>query len=678
MSSQSEGRPGQRGVAQAFPSQALGIALAVTAVFAAAAYLRFRGLGHAEMWGDQSVTLGMALRFVKGGPLPLTANKSSAGIMNPPLTEYLLALPLLFRQAIVPVVVFNALLSFLSVVVCYWATARLAGWRAALIATLLFAVNPWAVYYARFFWNQNLVPFFSALLTGFLLLYLTGPRRPPHLAFAFLCLAAVIQLHLAALPVAIALALVLLLFSRLLSPKPVLAGAGLATLSFAPYLYHLGASRLADIKALFGTLGGREVHVNLASFLLIRDLATGQGLLEAAPQWKSAVWPWYGLTRLEEALFWVALLYAIGHTLLCGRRDFFRRQPAPKSVILASLLIWILVPALFYVRHTVYLQNYYFIYLYPAVFMLMGITIDDALRAVHALLKQRPPWLRPAYPLVAGLLLAPILAVAAWQFQVFHVRLDLLDRGVLEFRQAQDLDRLVEAARRVLASHPGQGLIVISEGHSAETSPFGLLADFLAPANVRYVRSGRGLIIPQQAVYLDTTGDGWLQSWLGRQVRELAGEEIDTGQDTWRFYEYSPPAPYLPAASEAVGTWANGVRLWECRIEGSLTPGGSAQVTLLWQATQPAGPQVLHFFNHLVHLSDGQLVSQEDGPGVHSLYWQPGDFFVTRFHIPIPHDAPTGSYELRVGMYGLVGGERVRLVEGPDALAAARVEVAGT
>lgn len=677
MSSQSEGRPSLRGAARAIPSQALGIALAVAVVLASAAYLRFRGLGHAEMWGDQSVILGMALRFVKGGPLPLTANKSSAGIMNPPLTEYLLALPLLLRQAVVPVVVFNALLGFLSVVACYWATARLAGRRAALIATLLFAVNPWAVYYARFFWNQNLVPLFSALLTGSLLLSLAGPRRPAHLALALLWLAAVIQLHLASLALAIAVGLILLLFFRAVSLRPMLIGAGLAVLSFLPFLYYLKITGLADVKALFGALGGQQVHVNLAPFLLIRDLATGQGLLETAAQWKSAVWPWYGLTRVEEGLFWGALLYAAGYTLLRGRRDFFRRQPAPKSVILASLLVWILVPALFYVRHTVYLQNYYFIYLYPAVFMLMGIAVDDAWRGAHALLNGRLPALRPAYPLVAGLLTAPILAIAVWQFQIFQVRLDLLDRGVLQFRQAQDVDRLVDAARRVLAAHPGQGLIVISEGHTAETSPFGLLADFLAPANVRYVQSGRGLIIPEQAVYLDTAGDGWLQSWLGGQVSELAGEEVHAGRDTWRFYEYSPSGAYRPAAPQPLGTWANGVQLWECRVEGKLEPGGSAEVTLLWQATQPAGPQVLHFFNHLVHLSDGRLVSQEDGPGVHSPSWQPGDWFVTRFHIPIPQDAPAGSYELRVGMYSLVDGQRVRLVEGPDALAAARVEVAG-
>ena len=53
-------------------------------------------------------------------------------------------------------------------------------------------------------------------------------------------------------------------------------------------------------------------------------------------------------------------------------------------------------------------------------------------------LDSRLPALPHGYPLVAGLLVAPILAIAAWQFQVLQVRLDLLDRRVVQFRQAQD------------------------------------------------------------------------------------------------------------------------------------------------------------------------------------------------------------------------------------------------
>lgn len=63
-----------------------------------AAYLRFAALAYSEIGPDQSILTLIAMRFVNGGPLPLAANKSSAGIMNPPLIVYLLALPLRLRR----------------------------------------------------------------------------------------------------------------------------------------------------------------------------------------------------------------------------------------------------------------------------------------------------------------------------------------------------------------------------------------------------------------------------------------------------------------------------------------------------------------------------------------------------------------------------------------------------
>ncbi len=656
-------------------ARSLAVALAVAAVLAAAAYLRFRSLGHAEMWGDQSLILGLALRFVRGGALPLAGIKSSAGIMNPPLTEYLLALPLAIRQEILPAVVFNALLGFLAVMACFAMVARLAGWRAALIATTLFAVNPWAVHYSRFLWNQNFVPLFATLLVGLLLLYLAGPHRPAYLAIALLSLAAVIQLHLAALILIPIVAVVLLIFHRSVALKPLLLGVALFVLSFVPFLLYMKLSGFADLKVMLAALGGQNAETNLASFLLIRDLVTGNGLVESAAEWQAAVWPWQRLGSLEGWLCVGSLAYAAGYLLLRGRRGLFSRPPEARSVICLVSLLWMLVPGLFYVRHTVYLQNYYFIYIYPVPFILIGVAADHLLRSLRALAERAvTPWLRHSHYLLAVPLLGLILAIAVWQFHLHQVRLDLLDRGLLYSRQAQDLDRLIVTARDLAAEHPGSGLVVISEGHSADTSPFGLLADFL-PFDVRYVEDGRGLIVPAgDALYLDTSGSGWLQSWLGEGALAASGEEIRAGKDTWHFY-YKPAGALAAAPTQPLGAWASGIELRDGRIAGNLAPGGTADVTLLWHATQPGGGRVLHFFNHLVYLPDSLLVSQQDGPGVHSPYWQPGDTFITRFQIPIPQDAPAGRYEIRVGMYGLVDQQRVPLAGGGDALTVANIEL---
>jgi hypothetical protein len=643
------------------------------AVLAAAAYLRFSRLGYALMEADQSVILGMALRFVQGGPLPLAGIKSSAGIMMPPLTQYLLALPLFFRQALLPVVAFNALLGFLAVVACWWIVTRLAGGRAGLIAALLFATNPWAVHYSRFFWNQNFVPLFSTLSLGFLLLYFaTRPRRGLWLALSFLSLAAVIQLHLAALVLILVVALILLLLRRAVSPRHLALGMGLFVLAWAPYLLYMASTRFADLRAILGALGGQKAHLNAASFLLIRDLVTGHGLVESYGVWYGAVWPGHALTRILGWLFAACVLYAGGYLLLRGRRGLFRVPPEPYGAILAILLLWIVVPGLFYLRHTVYLQHYYFIYLYPAPFMLIGVVADRLLRSLLRLAAtRRAPWLRPGYYAAAGLLLGLLLAVGVWQLHLYQVRLTLLGQEAFQQRQVRHMDRLIARMRSVAAAHLGCGLIVISEGHSADASPFGFLADFSA-SPVRYVEEGRGFIVPSGcATYLDTTGGAWLRAWLGERAVELPGEAVSAGAETWRFFHKPPePSPYAAAGAQPIGEWVGGLQLWGCELQGELAPGGTAELTLVWRATRPAaeGAGPLHFFNHLVYREDGRLVSQEDGPGVHSPCWQEGDLLVTRFHIPIPHDAPAGAYQVRVGLYGLVDGQRLPLVDGSDAL----------
>lgn len=643
-------------------------ALALAGILAAAGYLRLARPGQGLMTCDQSVILGMALRWVKGGPLPLVGIKSSAGIMMPPMVEYLLAVPLFFRQEIAPVVTFNALLGLLAVIACYWVVAQLAGRRAALIATLLFAANPWAIHYSRFFWNQNMVPFFSTLTGGSLLLCFAGPRpRPIHLSLALLWLAVAIQLHLAALALIPVVALILLLFRRQVSLRHLALGVGLFLLSFLPYLLYQRMSGLADLRAMFGSLGGAEARLNLSSLLIAGDLATGHGLLEGSPAWRASVWPGHGLARLEGWLFAASLAYAAGYLLLGGWRELRQRQPSTVSATLAILLLWTVVPVLFYVRHTVYLQNYYLLYLLPAPFMLIGVAADQAWRQLSA--RGQGRWRRLAsYPL-AAVLIGSVAAIGAWQFHVSHVRLALEEARAIGPLQVRDLDHLIAVLRRGAAADPERGVIVISEGHKADASPFGLLADFVP--GVRFVQDGRGLIVPAgRATYLDTVGSGWLQGRLGGAL--VAGEEVQAGSETWRFYHQS--AAPLPA-SEPLGEWANGVRLLGCELEGRLAPGGTAELALTWQVARPADGQVYHTFNHLVHEPDGRLVSQEDGPGVHSPQWQEGDLLIARFLIPIPEDAPAGRYQVRVGMYTLAGLERVQLLDGSDARDVATLEL---
>ena len=146
--------------------------LSVAAVLLLALLLRLRGLETTGLWGDQAFTLTTAMRWVNGGPVPLAANKSSVGFVNPPMIEYLYAAALFLWRDILSVSLLTLLGGLVAVAVTGAVTARLWGRRAALWAMLAFAAAPWAVFWSQLIWNQTLVPPFAALALGGLLLYL--------------------------------------------------------------------------------------------------------------------------------------------------------------------------------------------------------------------------------------------------------------------------------------------------------------------------------------------------------------------------------------------------------------------------------------------------------------------------------------------------------------------------
>jgi 4-amino-4-deoxy-L-arabinose transferase-like glycosyltransferase len=649
----------------------------------AAAFVRLYRLEYSTIGPDQSIVVSIAAKFVKQGEIPLAANKSSAGIMNPPLLEYLLALPLFLKPQLLGVVQFTALINLAAVVACYAFVAALFGRRAGLMAALLFAANPWAVYYSRLIWNPTPIPLFSTLLVGSLLMYFAGRGRPLWLTLSFLWLAAIIQLHLASMILIPLLGLIFVLLRRSLALRPVLYGVALFVLTFLPFFLFVRGTGFSDVRAVLEALqGGQEVHFNLASAHLAIDLSTSRGIFSAVAhggeRWREAVWPWFGLTRIEMWLLLVSLIYAGGAMVKAGR-EFAAHRLSARTAARLILFLWLVFPAAMYLRHGTYLQNYYFLYLYPAPFVLMALFIDDVwryLRRAHPAggSSSRTRWLaRLTLPLA---LTALACAIALWQLHIFYVRLDLTPRYGFDGQAVQQVDRLLALAKEVTASRPGCDLIALSEGDRYETSPLGLLSSFLAPTNVRYVQTGRGFIIPHAcAVYLIAGQDPWASAWLDEHASRVNGIEAET---RWKFYMSTSSSEKFASDLDdtpRIAHWSNGLALRQVTLNSQLRPGETLELTYLWEVTAPPLHSRYHFFNHLLRQSDGALVAQEDGPGVYSLYWRAGDIIVTRFYVTVPPDAAPGVYVLNTGLYTWPELERVPLDNGEDGLTVATVQI---
>lgn len=99
----------------------------------------------------------------------------------------------------------------------------------------------------------------------------------------------------------------------------------------------------------------------------------------------------------------------------------------------------------------------------------------------------------------------------------------------------------------------------------------------------------------------------------------------------------------------------------------AVRPGDQVRVTLYWQALGEALPAYTVF----VHLLDknGILRSQQDNPPVFGTQplslWQLGDYVRDPYTFPVALDAPSGQYDLEIGLYDPVTGVRLPVM-GPD------------
>jgi hypothetical protein len=565
------------------------------------------------------------------------------------------------------------------------------GWYAASVAALLMAVNPWAVFYGRFLWNPNPIPLFSTLMLMHLIAYFVPRLNPPpkgeeavpspsgrglgrgqsiYLALSFLWLAAVTQLHLSGLVLIGVMGLALLLFWQRWQRAtwwqtlaPIFVGMALFLLLYAPFLRYERATGYMDIQTITNALtGGQTANaevgepvVNAASWLLTLELATGDGFWGTSAVPRDAIWQWFWLVDAARVLVIVSLVYALASPIYWHVKH--KNQPLPpKQTALIILAIWIILPVLLYLRHTVYLQNYYFLYLYPAPFLVVGLMMDD-------LRLKFKDWttVNLQASIINLLFLLPVLLLALWQFNISQTRLVLLDAGEIgPKQQARHIEQAIAASRAVLARYPDCDLTVAAHGGSLESSQMSVLGAFVHPTPVRYVDVGRGYIHPAQCtIYFTAVSDPLLDQFLAANGKELP-EHIATHDDLWRFYH----VPGVEAAASApLAVWQNGLTLLDATLPDEIVPGGQVVVTYIWQVTDPLDHARYHFFNHVMDESE-QFITQEDAPAIDSLFWQPGDRLVTQFYLTMPPDLGDGRYALRTGLYTWPSLERVPLLDG--------------
>ena len=127
--------------------------------------------------------------------------------------------------------------------------------------------------------------------------------------------------------------------------------------------------------------------------------------------------------------------------------------------------------------------------------------------------------------------------------------------------------------------------------------------------------------------------------------------------------DYQQPSPAYPRNV----TIGDSIRFRGYDLPSAETaPGDTVTVTLYWECLVPMETSYTVF----VHLlgPDGKVYGQQDSVPwqgrLPTTHWVAGEFITDEYHIPVPQDAPPGTYTLAVGMYDVQTGIRLAAVDG--------------
>ncbi len=648
--------------------------LALIAIMLLAAYLRLSNLELTEFKLDEAHVCSRAAEFLASGRPPLVGIGSSVGAANPPLFIYLMAVPVSLSRNPTVIAGFIALLNLGAVLGCYLLAREHFGKKVGLIATLLFAVSPWAVFYSRKIWAQDLLPpfvglFFAAIFSTIV------KRKPRQLILVFLWLACLIQLHLSALALIPLVVLLLLVFRSRISPVPLLVGLLVFGLIFTPYIYYDATHGWTNLRTFIEAAGGPATF-DLKSAQYATQIIAGRDYHALAgasfERFLAEIVDFTWLNAVETWLFLCGVAYLAWQVFRGwqrGRKDGVSDETARFTVLLA----WLLLPVLFYVRHTTPVYPHYFILLYPVQFIIIGVFVVKVLNWPSSLASSSKT--SPLVRFLAGKVLpvslvALILGLALWQVHLTEAFYNFVDRNDTTGGHGLPVKYHLQAAESLKRLAEGAQVLILSDGAVPAWHETPAVFDFLLQPEIspRFINYREALVFPRaDALYLLTPGDNPAISVLDEYAQELVNERISIrgGPDAFRFYRFDAESLIPIKASLTDGDTPvaldNGVEILGYAVSGEVSPGGALRLALYWTVgTVPDASY--HFFNHLVD-DEGQRWGQRDGPGYPAGQWREGDVVVSWFDISIAPDAPPGEYWVLTGMYTYPGGVRASVLD---------------
>ncbi len=621
----------------------------LVAVLILATVLRMAWPGLIEFKRDEALLFARALDVAEGSQFHLRGISSSIGFPNTPLSVWLYALPLLFWKDVYAATLFTGLVNVGAIFGGWWLVRRYWGGTAALAATVMFAVSPWAIFHSQKIWAQNLL---APLIVGWAIAAALTfvERRKGFILLHFLCLAIAVQVHFAAVALIPATLIFLVVFRRRVDWRLLLLACFLALLTAVPFLTYL-FSRVDSGINLGGLTSQNLNHsLGLQAWRFLWLLTTGREIhaLAGPDAFEEFLAGVPDLTLVH--IFWAALVIA-GTVWLARESWRYWGKGNRSSEAGFVILIWMLIPPLFFSIPLLPVELHYLLPAYPAQYIVAGV----AFARLTTLLGR---W-RPAAWIVFGI--SAVALVWVWLSLFGFITKQATPGGygtpVKYYRQA------VEQARLMQSQEKGQEIIIGSNGENPKEDSFPAVFDILLRDSPhRFVNINQSALFPahETIVFLSPDSKTAAAGAYRQAASQLALIQLRQGEGAIQLLNMpadSAPDPENPLpASHLFANWVNlyGYDL----ITGA---GVTADWRIYWQTGGNPDPVRYHFFNHLLD-SEERLLAQADGPLFSPGQWQEGDRVISFYTLSWSEGMETPA-SVRAGIYVYPGLESVPVLD---------------
>ncbi|MDX1416531.1 MAG: hypothetical protein R3293_20185 [Candidatus Promineifilaceae bacterium] len=620
--------------------------------------LRMAAPGLTEFKADEARLMALALDMAEG-QLALRGIDSSVGFPNFPASVWIYSIPLIFWPHPYAATIFTGLLNTAAVAGSYWLIRRYWGITAALAATLMLAVSPWAVIFSRKIWAQNLLPLFvlgwaAAAMLAFV------DKRPKFIWLHLVCLAIAVQIHLAAIALIPATVILLIIFWRRIWWRSLLIGLFLAALTVIPFAVYWGQSpdrsTIPAISAGENAAGLSADAVRFATMLSlghdIHSLAGPEAFaayLDLLPPMAPIYWTW-------------GLLIISGIIILIWGMIKQWRMPAAQAG--AILLVWLLIPVFFFLLSSLPVFLHYFIATLPAQYIAAGIAFGRIPDLSRLWRKKQPAaarWLRI-------LSWAGLVVTAFIQVWALAALLTFLGRTATPGAFGVPLFMKMDAAaevRSLFATHQARELLIAGSGESVRHDAFPAEWDtLLRDVPHRFVDVDHSALFPDHSAVVLLDGRDVSPTWTGDIYQDAAAtiREIPLRPGEGSYYVLLLPGAAKPQPSvqrdppDLLANWVH--LLGYDQLQRIDDETGLWQIH--WRTADNPDAKRYQFFNHLLDKEENRM-GQADAAAFAPGQWTAGDRVISRFLIPWPKNST--PEKMRVGMYRFPSLENVPLLD---------------